>query len=423
MVGHGYLALTHGNGHGFGRKLGNSPMAIHKLKPIAVTKLGPGLHSDGNGLYLAVGRSGARSWVVRYMLAGRTREMGIGSAGAVSLAEARRKAQDARKLLADKVDPIAIRDAQRDAIRLETAKAVTFDTCATAYVEAHRPGWKNAKHAQQWTNTLHTYASPVIGKQPVQAIETEHVLKILQPIWTAKPETAHRVRGRIEKILDWAKVMKYRAGENPARWRGHLDHLLAARDKVKQVTHHAALPYRELPEFMAQLREQSSLSAKALEFTILTAARTNEVIAAQWGEIDFAARMWTAPGNRMKSGREHRVPLSDGAIAVLKSLPRNSDFFFPGGTSRAPHMSNMAMLVLLGRIGHGDLTTHGFRSTFKDWARECTNYPGELSEAALAHVIGDKTEAAYARGDLFDKRRKLMNDWATYCDGRPARKR
>jgi integrase len=398
-------------------------MAIHKLKPIAVTKLGPGLHSDGNGLYLAVGRNGSRSWVVRYMLAGRTREMGVGSASAVSLAEARRKAQDARKLLADKIDPIATRDAQREALRLETAKAVTFDTCAAAYVEAHRPGWKNAKHAQQWANTLHAYASPVIGKLAVQAVETEHVLKILRPIWTAKPETAHRVRGRIESILDWAKVMKYRAGENPARWRGHLDHLLAARDKVKQVTHHAALPYRELPEFMAQLREQSSLSARALEFTILTAARTNEVIAAQWSEVNFDTRTWTVPGNRMKSGREHRVPLNDGAIAVLRSLSLDSDFPFPSGTRRSPHMSNMAMLVLLGRMGRGDLTTHGFRSTFKDWARECTNYPNEVSEAALAHVIGDETEAAYARGDLFDKRRKLMNDWAAYCAGKPIRKR
>ena len=398
-------------------------MPIHKLKPISVTKLGPGLHSDGDGLYLAVGRNGSRSWVIRYMLAGRTREMGLGSVSAVGLADARRKAQDARKLLAEKVDPIAVRDAQREAIRLETAKAVTFDTCASAYIDAHRPGWKNRKHAQQWTNTLHTYASPVIGKLPVQAVETEHVLKILQPIWTTKPETAHRVRGRIEKILDWAKVMKYRAGENPARWRGHLDHLLAAPDKVKRVTHHAALPYAELPAFMAQLRGRSGMSAGALEFTILTAARTNEVIAAQGGEIDFAARMWTVPGNRMKSGRDHRVPLSAAAITVLKSLSRDSDFLFPGGTHRAPHMSNMAMLVLLGRMERGDLTTHGFRSTFKDWARECTNYPGEVSEAALAHVIGDKTEAAYARGDLFEKRRQLMDDWAQFCAGKPVRKR
>lgn len=398
-------------------------LALNKLKPIAIPKLGTGLHSDGGGLYLNVGRGGSRSWIMRYMLDGKAREMGLGSVNAVSLPEARQKAQDARKQLAAGVDPITARNSVREAQKLEAAQAITFDECADAYIASHRAGWKNPKHAQQWTNTLRTYASPVIGKLTVQSIDTPQLLTALQPIWTTKTETAHRVRGRIEQILDWAKVMKYRTGENPARWRGHFDHLLPPRGKVKKVRHHPALPYRELPAFMIQVRAMKGLSARALEFTILTAARTNEAISARWDEIDFNGKMWTVPADRMKAERDHRVPLSDAAIAALKAQPKQADQIFPGGTRRAPHMSNMAMLVLLARMGRDDLTVHGFRSTFKDWARECTNYPNEVSEAALAHVIGDETEAAYARGDLFDKRRKLMNDWAAYCDGKPVRER
>ena len=411
-----------GLGGNFGRT-GFEPMAIHKLKPVAVAKLGHGLHSDGGGLYLNVGRGGSRSWVLRFMLNGKAREMGLGSVNVIGLSEARQKAQEARKHLAAGVDPITARDATREAQRLEAAQAITFDECTDAFIASHRAGWKNPKHAQQWTNTLRTYASPVIGKMTVQSIDTPEVLTFLQPVWTTKTETAHRVRGRIEQILDWAKVMKYRTGENPARWRGHFDHLLPARGKVKKVRHHPALPYRELPAFMVQLRAMKSLSARALEFTILTAARTNETIRARWDEVDWKSKLWTIPAEIMKADRDHRVPLSDAAIAVLKSLPRQNDQIFPGGTRKAPHMSNMAMLVLLARMGRDDLTVHGFRSTFKDWAREYTSYPNEVSEAALAHVIGDETEAAYARGDLFDKRRKLMNDWAAYCAGRPLRKR
>jgi integrase len=393
-----------------------------KLKSVAVAKLGPGLHSDGNGLYLSVGRNGSRSWVFRFMREGRAREMGLGSSGAVGLADARLKAQDARKLLAGGTDPINARDAVREARRIEEAKGVTFDRCADAFIESHRAGWKNAKHAAQWTATIRTYASPHIGRLPVQDVDAERVLAVLYPIWKTKPETANRLRGRIEQILDYAKVLKYRAGENPAQWRGHLVHLLPPRAKVQKVVHHPALPYADIPAFMATLREQGGTAARVLEFTILTAARTSEAIAAQWSEVDFSAKTWTVPGQRMKSGREHRVPLSAGALSVLKALSRDNEYLFPGGTRSAPHLSNMAMLVMLGRMNRGDLTVHGFRSTFKDWAREQTNFPDAVAEAALAHVVGDKTEAAYARGDLFEKRRLLMQDWADFCAGRPVRK-
>ena len=396
-------------------------MTIHKLASNAAARLDrPGLHSDGGGLYLSVGRNGARSWIFRFRLAGHPREMGLGSTNVLSLSEARQKAQDARKLVAEGIDPIEARNATREARKLEAAKALTFDQGADAYIAAHRPGWKNAKHADQWTSTIRTYASPVIGKLAMQAVDTPQVLEVLQPIWTSKAETAHRLRGRIEKILDWAKVMKYRGGENPARWRGHLDHLLPARGKVKKVRHHPALPYRELPEFMALLRDQEGTAARALEFTILTTARTNETIAARFDQIEN--RVWTIGSEGMKGDRVHRVPLCARAVEIVEEMRgfARNNFIFPAGNSRGEHLSNMAMLNLLGRMGHGDITTHGFRSSFKDWARECTNFPNEVSEAALAHVIGDETERAYARGDLFEKRRKLNQAWANYCNGKTA---
>jgi integrase len=389
---------------------------MHKLTALTASKIDrPGLHSDGGGLYLCIGRNGARSWVMRYMLSGRAREMGLGSAGALSLAEARQTAAEARKLLTAGLDPIDARTAHREARKIEAAGAMTFDECADAYIASHRAGWKNAVHAGQWTSTLRTYASPIIGKLPVQAIDTPHVLAILQPIWATKAETAQRVRGRIENILDWAKVMKYRGGENPARWRGHLSHLLPARAKVKRVQHHPALPYRDLPAFMLRLRAMEGTAARALEWTILTAARTNETISARFDQIDGG--LWTIASEGMKGNRRHRVPLSTRATEIVEIMRDFADreYVFPAGNRRGEHLSNMAMLNLLNRMGHGDLTTHGFRSTFKDWARECTNFPNEVSEAALAHVIGDETEAAYARGDLLEKRRQLMADWATYC--------
>ena len=303
--------------------------------------------------------------------------------------------------------------------RLNAAKAMTFRDCAARYIASHRAGWRNPKHAAQWEATLATYAGPVMGGLSVQAIDTALVLKVLEPIWTTKPETAGRVRGRIESVLDWAKVRGYRAGENPARWRGHLDKLLPARSKVRRVEHHAALPYAELPGFLMSLRDQEGIAARALEFAIVTAARTGEVIGARWSEIDLLEKIWTVPPGRMKAGKEHRVPLSARALAILEEMQPHrhaeDSFVFPGAKLGRP-LSNMAFLMLLRRMGRDDLTAHGFRSSFRDWAAERTNFPSEVAEMALAHMVGSKVEAAYRRGDLFEKRSRLMAAWATFCN-------
>jgi integrase len=292
---------------------------------------------------------------------------------------------------------------------------MTFDECREAYIRAHAAGWRNPKHHQQWENTLKTYCSPVFGRVAVQAVDVALVMKVLEPIWSTKPETASRLRGRIEAILDWAKVRGLRTGENPARWRGHLDHLLPARAKVRKVKHHAALPYIQIATYLDELRKRESTAARALEFAILTATRTNEVIGARWDEIDLAVRVWIIPESRMKAGREHRVPLSDAAISVVKFMQsvRQNEYVFPGD-SRAS-LSNMALLMTLRRMNRGDLTTHGFRSTFRTWAAERTSFPREVIESALAHTVGNKVEAAYQRGDMFDKRRRLMDAWAQFC--------
>jgi integrase len=306
--------------------------------------------------------------------------------------------------------------------RLDAAKAMTFQQCADAYIAAHRAGWRNGKHAAQWNTTLATYAGRVMGTLPVQTIDTALVLKALEPIWTTKPDTASRLRGRIEAVLDWAKVRGYRAEENPARWRGHLDKLLPARSKLRKIRHHTALPYAELPSFMIGLHEKEGISARALEFTILTATRTGETIGAQWNEFDLLDRTWTVPAERMKAGREHRVPLSTRALANLDKMQAhrsaNDGFVFSGRKLGKP-LSNMAFLMLLRSMGRGDLTTHGFRSSFRDWVAERTNVPSEVAEMALAHAVGNKVEAAYRRGDLFDKRRRLMQQWATFCTTAP----
>ena len=391
----------------------------HKLNKLTARTVAtvskPGLYADGGGLYLRVGRGGARNWCLRFMLAGKAREMGLGGLSKVSLAEARKKATEHRLHLADKVDPIERRKAESSARKIEAARAMTFEQCAEAYIAAHRAGWRNPKHAGQWGMTLTNYAGPVMGALPVQAIDTALVMKVIEPLWTIKPETASRLRGRIERVLDWAKVRGYRDGENPARWRGYLDHQLPARGKVRRVKHHAALHYAELPGFMVALREQQGVAARALEFTILTAARTGEVIGARWCEIDFANRVWTIPGDRMKGGREHRIPLSKPALAVLEHMwEQDGELIFPGLKPGKP-LSNMAMLILLARVGRGDVTVHGFRSTFRDWAAERTTFAREVAEMALAHAIPDAVEAAYRRGDLFDKRRRLMDAWAAYC--------
>jgi integrase len=390
---------------------------IGKLNHLAVSRASKrGYLSDGGGLYLQISASGAKSWVFRYRDAGRLRELGLGAAHTFTLAEARKRATEQRKLRADGVDPIEHRHAQRSKAKLDAAKAMTFRQCAEAYIDAHRKSWKNDKHAAQWPASLSAYAYPVFGDLPVLSIDVALVTKALEPIWRDKTETASRLRGRIETVLDWAKARGYRDGDNPARWRGHLDKLLPARAKVQRVEHHAALPFTEIGSFMVPLREQDGMSALALQFLIQTATRTSEILNATWAEVDLEAAIWVIPADRMKAGREHRVPLSKPAFALLRELHkhRTSDFIFPSAKPTRP-LSNMAMLKLLARMGRADLTVHGFRSTFRDWAAERTNFPREVAEHALAHSLPDKVEAAYRRGDLFDKRRHLMEAWARYC--------
>lgn len=414
------------------------PLTALKIK----SKLPIGLYCDAgcSGLYLQVSAFETKAWVYRFMLGkkknkkgkvvGRARKMGLGPAslkdgdGKITLADARQMAADARKLLVQGIDPIQERADRKAAQAAETAKALTFKECAGSYIEAHKAGWKNAKHADQWEATLKTYAYPVIGHLPVQAIETAHVMKVLEPIWKTKTETASRVRGRIEKVLDRAKALKLRAGENPAAWRGHLDQLLPAKSTVAPVENHPALPFGQLPSFMAKLRARESVSARALEFLILTAARTGDVIGATWPEINKAEKVWTVPAARMKgrkgaNRRDHVVPLSDRALAALEALPQEGDFVFPGGKEGAG-LSNAAMSELLKGMGYAPdvATVHGFRSAFKDWAAEMTAYPNELSEMAMAHTVSNKVEAAYRRGDMREKRQRLMDDWAAYCGGK-----
>ncbi|PGH56511.1 integrase [Azospirillum palustre] len=377
----------------------------------------PGLFADGNGLYLQVTASGARSWIYRFAMSGRRRDMGLGSAIVVSLAQARDKAIEAKKLVAAGVDPLEARKAQAAAQVQETAKAATFKECAVDYIASMKAGWKNAKHGAQWIATLETYAFPTLGALPVAAIDTPLVLQVLQPIWTTKTETASRLRGRIESVLDFAKVTGLRSGENPARWKGHLDLILPAKAAVAKVEHHASVPYSDMPALWPRLQVQDGASARALEFTILTAARTGEALGAKWSEIDLGARTWTIPGERMKAGVTHRVPLTDPALALLKKMAaiQRGEFVFEGMTTGKP-LSNMSMAMVLRRM-KVDATPHGFRSTFRTWAAECTSTPHEVAEAALAHTQGDKVVAAYQRGDLFEKRRALMEGWAAFLSG------
>ncbi len=391
---------------------------VGRLTALQVARIKtPGLYPDGAGLYLQITGKNcnvAKSWVYRFMLNGRAREMGLGSLLAVSLEAARTKVSACRVLRQDGIDPIEARRAERIASALDVAKSQTFKTCAEKYIAAHQAAWRNAKHAAQWKSTLETYAEPVIGHLPVQSIDTALVLKILEPIWSSKSETAGRLRGRVEAVLDWATARGYRQGENPACWRGHLDKLLPARGKLRMVRHHAALPYHELPAFMTALRTQDGVAARSLEFLILTAARTGEVIGARAEEI--SRNVWTIPAQRMKNGKEHRVPLSAPALTIAAKITMGygGEYLFPGWKEGKP-LSNMAMLVLLERMKRDDLTVHGFRSTFRDWAAERTNFPREVVEMALAHTIENKVEAAYRRGDLFNKRTKLMNEWAVFC--------
>ena len=401
-----------------------------KLTAIEVAKAkGPAVLHDGGGLYLRVSATDAKSWVFRFQLDGKRRDMGLGPFPDISLADARGKATEHRKLRHDGIDPLDAKGAQRQAQRLAVAKGRTFRECAAEFIERNRVGWRNAKHRQQWENTLATYVYPTLGELPVSAIDTGLVVQVLDPIWAEKPETASRVRGRIEAVLDAATVRGFRQGPNPAMWKGNLVHILPARAKVRKVAHHAALPFDDMPAFLAALHSRNGMAARALEFAALTAARTGEVLGALWGEIDLAAKIWTVPAPKMKGGREHRVPLSDAALSVLEKArplalmkdgtPVPAAPVFPG-PRRALPMSNMTMLMLLRRMKRDDLTTHGFRSTFSDWAAERTAYPREVVEMSLAHAIGNKVEAAYRRGDLFEKRRRLMADWARFCEAPPA---
>lgn len=408
---------------------------LNKLSAARVAKYSqPGYLIDGGGLYLQVAPRTAKrstdkkrpatgevtkSWVFRYR--DRTNhkkvhELGLGPFPDVSLDEARTKASELRKTLCEGNDPKAERDAKRAEKKAEATKGMTFDEAAAACIADKRSGWKNAKHADQWNNTIATYVSPKIGSLPVAVIDLPLIRKVLDPIWTSKNETASRVRQRMETVLAWATVSGFRTGENPARWRGHLDNLLPKPSKVQKGEHHPALPYAEIGKFMTALHGQSGIAALALEFTVLTAARTGEVIAARWGELDQEKLIWTVPAERMKAGKEHTVPLSARAAEIVKELwrTREGEYVFPGGKADAP-LSNMAMSANLKRMGRTEITVHGFRSTFRDWAGEQTNFPREIIEHALAHQLKDKAEAAYSRSTPPEKRRKLMEAWAQYC--------
>lgn len=375
----------------------------------------PGAYADGDGLYLKIGTTGAASWQYRYQMNGKRRMMGLGSCATVGLAEAREKAADARKQVKQGIDPLEVKEAEQTAVE---AKATTFRELATEYIADHRPGWRNAKHGQQWENTLAQYAFPKIGDKPIAEISTEDVLRILKKLWTEKPETASRLRNRIELVIDAGRAKGLSTAANPAAWRGHLDKLLPKRTKASK-GHHAAMDYRELPAFYKRLTEdRDSLSSVALQITILTACRTSEVLLADWSEFDLDNRLWTIPGERMKAGKPHRVPLTDEVLKLLQGI-KGEGYVFPGARQGRP-LSNMAMTMVLRRLGHPDLTVHGFRSSFRDWCAEETHYPNIVAEQALAHTVGNAVEAAYRRGDLLDKRRALMADWATYCTTKPA---
>lgn len=390
---------------------------LNKLTALAVAKtIKPGCYGDGGGLWLQVADGGSKSWIFRFTIAGKQRAMGLGGLRTVDLAKARVLARECRSLLLDGKDPIEARKAVRLAEALQKARSMTFDQCATAYIDAHRKSWKNAKHADQWRSTLATYASPIIGALPVADVDTDLIVKVLSPIWGTRTETATRVRGRIESILDWATVSKFRQGDNPARWRGHLENLLANPNRIAPVRNHPALPWREVPAFMVLLAQCRGVAARAVEFAILTAARSGEVRGATWDEVDLEAKLWVVPAERMKAGKEHRVPLSTAAMALLAGMPSRKGLVFPG-RSESVALSDMSLTAVLRRMRRSDITIHGFRSSFRDWCAEevGNSFPREVCEHALAHSLPDRVEAAYRRGDLLQKRVMLMQAWADYC--------
>jgi integrase len=385
-------------------------------RAIAAAKPRPGkrvMLADGGNLLLQVtGKPDgefSRSWVFRYERDGKRHDLGLGAYDTLSLAEARIRARDLRVQLVDGLDPQGVREqkrAERLAQAAERARKMTFRECAVRCIAGHEAGWRNAEHHRQWVSSLQQYVFPLIGDLPVDEIDTPHLVKILEAIWKDKPETASRVRGRIERVLGWATVRGFRSGDNPARWRGHLAELFPSKGKIQATKHHMAMPFTEVPALMAELREGSSLTALALEFTILTATRSGEVLGAKWSEIDLVTKTWAIPASRMKAGKEHRVPLSARVLEILARLPREGERVFP--------LTHTSMLQLLRRMGR-DTTVHGFRSSFRDWVAERTSYPNHVAEAALAHAVADKVEKAYRRTDLFEKRRRLMADWAAWC--------
>jgi integrase len=395
-------------------------------------KTAPGLYGDGGGLTLQITKAGVKSWLYRYMIKGRAYGMGLGPLHTVTLAQARRKATEARAMVLEGINPLeAKRQRVRDA-EMAQARLMTFDQCAAAYIEAHRARWTNAKHADQWANTIDTYASPIIGSMPVEQIDTALIVKVLvqpddhgQQFWQVKNETATRVRGRIESILGWATTSGFRSGDNPARWRGHLENLLATISKTSRTKNHPSLAWARVGAFVHDLRQRDGVAARAVEFAILTATRSGEVRGARWSEIDIASGIWTIPAERMKAKREHEVPLSAAALELLKNLHREDgiDLIFPG--TKGQELSDMSLTAVIRRM-NGDppiwtdkdgraVTVHGFRSTFRMWAAESTNYPREVAEHALAHQLPDAVERAYQRGTQFAKRAAMMNEWAKFC--------
>ncbi|MCE7517138.1 integrase arm-type DNA-binding domain-containing protein [Halomonas titanicae] len=392
-----------------------------KLTTKGVQKLvresNPGMTNDGDGLYLKIGKGGGASWIYRFRWCGKLRDMGLGSFTDTSLSEARDLAADHRKLVKQGIDPLAAREKKSE----KEPEPITFTHCAARYIQSHRRSWRNAKHARQWVSTLKTYVRPVIGNLPVEEVTTQDILKILTPIWTVKNETAKRVQGRIENILDFAAAHEYRDPVNPARWRGHLDKLLAKPSRIQKVNHHPAMPYDQLAVFLSIIDSYNSMSSKALQFLILTATRTSEVLNAEWDEVDIDKATWQIPAERMKANREHRVPLSKQAMDLLLSLPqiKGNNHIFPGMKAGRP-LSNMSLLQFMRGLGYGpsgekgNYVPHGFRSSFRDWTGEVTSYPRDVAEMALAHAIENKVEAAYRRGDLFEKRRAMMQEWANY---------
>lgn len=393
------------------------PRKAKELSALEVRNLTkPGLHFVGGvaGLALQVTETGAKSWILRAQVGKRRRDMGLGGFPDVTLAQAREEARAARARIRAGVDPVEEARAARSALIAAQLSMLTFQQAAEAYIDAHKAGWKNEKHQKQWTSTLQAYVYPKVGSVLVRDVELPQVLAVLEPIWKTKTETASRLRGRVESVLDWATARGYREGLNPARWRGNLDKLLPRPSKVAKVEHHSALPVSEVGAFMVALRSQEGLGARALEFAILTAARSGEVRGATWDEIDLEEAVWAIPAARMKASREHRVPLSAAAVRLLKSLPRHADTQLVFVGAKGGPLSDMTLSAVVRRMG-APCVPHGFRSTFRDWAAERTSFPSEMAEMALAHTINNKVEAAYRRGDMFEKRRRMMSDWARFC--------